>query len=285
MRIAIISDIHGNLIALEAMLADIKQSGVDQIICLGDIANIGPHPHQCLDVIRDLDCVTLQGNHELYLLGQFPVKGWRTSPIWASLRWSRSQLRPDQFAYMKDLPLQHEIGGNGRTGATFVHASPLSQYKGFLPRHEDQAIAERMNGLDDVTLFGGHTHIPLYRPWSNSWLVNVGSVGMPLDGNPAAKYVIATKKRQNWNVEFHMIEYNTGQLMAEFDAAGLQKAGGKITAVFRQQMLTGQVLVPGFFQAVEQRAKTDGISTDQAYELVAVPPQAQRWCNGDGVKG
>ncbi len=281
MRIALISDIHGNRPALEAVLADIKKAAVDQIICLGDIANVGPHPSQCLDIVRDLDCPVLQGNHELYLLGQFENDEWRTAPLWASMRWARRQLRPDQFEYIRQLPFQHEIAGNGRCPATFVHGSPLSQYRGFMPQQDDEAIAARMNGLDNTTLFCGHTHLPLYRPWSNSWLVNIGSVGMPLDGSPAAKYVIATRQGQDWRVEFRRIAYNTKQLMADFDAVGLQEIGGKVTAVFRQQMLTGEPLAPRYFHALHQRAKAEGISATEAYDLTAVPPQAQHWLRNE----
>lgn len=280
MKLAIISDIHGNQIALEAVLADIKRVGVDQIICLGDIANVGPHPSQCIDIVRDLNCPVVQGNHELYLLGRFENGDWRTSPIWAGMRWSRQQLRPDQMAYIDSLPYQYEMGGNGRTHATFLHASPLSQYRGFMPHHDDAAIAERMNGLDNTTLFCGHTHLPLYRPWSNAWLVNVGSVGMPIDGTPTAKYVIATRLKQEWHVQYRMIEYNIDQLMAEFEAVGLQQTGGKITAMFRYQMLTGQSLAPQLFSEMRHLVETEGLPATEALAQVSLPARALAWCNG-----
>jgi predicted phosphodiesterase len=308
MKLAIISDIHGNQIALEAVLADIKRVGVDQIICLGDIANVGPHPGQCIDIIRDLNCPVLQGNHELYLLGHIENWDWRISPVWAGMRWAREQLRPDQMEYIANLPYQHEIAGNGRVGlrqaqparqfeltepvevtagrvgATFVHASPLTQYRGFLPDHDDAAIAERMNGLDNTTLFCGHTHVPLYRPWSNSWLVNVGSVGMPVDGTPTAKYVIATRLKREWHVQYRMIEYNVDRLMAEFERVGLQEAGDKVTAVFRYQMFTGRDLALKFFTEVQHLMKTEGLTDAQAVAQVPLPALAMGWCNGEGVK-
>ena len=285
MKIALISDIHGNQIALEAVLADIKRIGVDQIICLGDIANVGPHPSQCIDIIRDLNCPVVQGNHELYLLGRFEDDEWRTSPIWSGMRWSRDQLRLDQMTYIDELPLQYEIAGNGRAGATFVHASPLSQYRGFMPHHDNNDIAKRMNGLDNTTLFCGHTHIALYRPWSNTWLVNIGSVGMPIDGTPTAKYVIATRLKHEWHVQYRMIEYNIDQLMAEFEAVGLQKIGGKITAMFRYQMLTGQSLAPHFFNEMHQLMQIVGTTTVQAVAEISLPAPAMAWCNGEGAKG
>ncbi len=295
MRLAIISDIHGNLIALEAVLADIQRQGVDQIICLGDIANVGPHPSQCLDVVRDLNCPVLQGNHELYLLGDIrrfegDKNNWHTSPIWSGMRWSREQLRPDQMDYIANLPTQYEIEGDGhghtRAHALFVHASPFSQFKGFMPFHNDESVARRMEGWDNVTVFAGHTHFPLLRPWSNALIVNGGAVGMPADGTPTAKYLIATQQRYEWQVEFRHIDYNRERLMAEFDKTGLQQAGGKVTAVFRHQMYTGQLLIPQYLQALYQQEKENNLTIHQSYDIVPMPPEVERWCNGKaGVKG
>lgn len=277
MRLALISDIHGNAPALEAVLADIRQAAVDQIICLGDIANAGPHPGECLDMVRDLNGVSLQGNHELYLLGQIDDESWHTCPTWSPLRWARRQLRPDQLDYIAQLPPTYELPGNGRLSTLLVHASPLNQYVGFQAHHSDEEIAHRMNGVDDVTLFCGHTHQPLYRRWSNAWLVNVGSVGMPLDGTPAAKYVIATQQRHHWHVEFRIIEYNIAHLMAEFDRVGLQKEGGVVTAAFRYQMLTGQSVANPYLARLRHYASERGLTVSQAYLDYPVPPEFQRW--------
>ena len=93
-----------------------------------------------------------------------------------------------------------------------------------------------------------------YCQWSHSWLVNIGSVGMPLDGTPEAKYVIATQNKRQWHVEFRAVAYNTDHLMAEFERAGLQKEGGLITALFRYQMLTGQPMAGRFIRDLREKA-------------------------------
>lgn len=271
MRFAILADIHGNMPALEAVLQDIRTAGVNDIICLGDIANVGPHPAQCLDVVRDLNCVTVQGNHELYLLGHINDADWETCPTWSPVRWARRQLRAEQFDYMASLPFTYTLPDNGRIGATFVHASPLDQYQGFLPHMSNDEIGERMNGLDGVTLFCAHTHRQLYRPWSNSRLINVGSVGMPLDGTPLAKYVIATRRRDTWQVEFRAVTYNIDHLMAEFDRVGLQEEGSVITAAFRYQMLTGKPAAYDYFADLRQAAQARGVPVGEIYPHFPVP--------------
>ncbi len=272
MRIALISDIHGNLPALEAVLADIETAVVDEIICLGDIANVGPHPAECLDVVRSLNCVTLQGNHELYLLGDIEDADWQTCPTWSPVRWAQAQLGPDHLRYMAELPFDYTMAQNGRSGATFVHASPSSQYHGFQAEMAETAVTDLMAGLDHTTLFCAHTHRALYRQWSRSWLVNIGSVGMPLDGTPEAKYVIATQNKRQWHVEFRAIAYNTDHLMAEFERTGLQKEGGLITALFRYQMLTGQPVVWRFMRDLRAKAAALDTAVGEIYKQAPVPP-------------
>lgn len=271
MRIALISDIHGNLPALEAVLADIRTAVVDEIICLGDIANVGPHPAECLDLVRSLNCVTLQGNHELYLLGRIEDPGWQTCPTWSPVRWTQAQLSQTHLHYMANLPYDYTLPANGRSGATFVHASPHSQYHGFQAEMVDTAVAGLMDGLDNTTLFCAHTHRPLYRQWSQSWLVNIGSVGMPLDGTPEAKYIIATRSKHQWHLEFRAVSYNTVHLMAEFDRTGLQEAGGLITAMFRFQMATGQPVAWRFIRDLREKAAALNTAVGDIYTQTPIP--------------
>ncbi len=280
MRYAIISDIHGNLPALEAVLQDINRADVDEIICLGDIANIGPHPAECLDVVRDLNCVTIQGNHELYLLGDILPEDWPTCPTWSPVRWSRSQLQPDHLQMIADLPFQHAVPQNGLAAATFVHASLYDQFLGFKAEDSEEDTAVRMNGHDGITLFCAHTHRQLYRQWSNSIIINVGSVGMPLDGTPEAKYVIATRNKTGWNVEFRRLTYDVASVMAAFDQSGLQEAGGVITAVFRYQILTGARIASDYLLALRNFAEAQNRSVSEAYPDMPIPDYVRPFLNG-----
>lgn len=284
MRIAFISDIHGNMPALEAVLEDIKQAGVDEIICLGDIANIGPHPAECIDMVRDLGGLTIQGNHELYLQGKGLPDDWQTCPTWASMRWARTQLTPEHLSFIANLPFKHELNGNDLAPATLVHASFLDQFVGFLPELSEEETAVRMNGHDNLTLFCAHTHRQLYRQWSNSWIINVGSIGMPLDGTPEAKYAIATRHKTTWNIEFRRVAYNVDLVMQEWDRSGLQEAGGLITAVFRHQVLTGQRVASPFLLSMRNFAEARGQSVSDIYVDMPVPAYAQPFLNRDSAR-
>jgi len=280
MRIAFISDIHGNMPALEAVLEDIDQAGVDEIICLGDIANIGPYPAECIDVVRDLGCLTIQGNHELYLLGETLPDNWRTCPTWSPVRWAQAQLKPEHLSFIAHLPFKHELNGSELAPATLVHASFLDQFLGFQAETSEEETAVLMNGHDNLTLFCAHTHRQLYRQWSNSWIINVGSIGMPLDGTPEAKYAIATRSTTTWNIEFRRVTYNVDLVMQEWDRSGLQAAGGLITAVFRHQVLTGQRVASPFLLSMRNFAEEQGQSVSEIYANMPVPDYAQPFLNG-----
>lgn len=273
MRIAFISDIHGNLPALEAVLQDIQKCGVDQIICLGDLANGGPFPAECVAAIQSLGLVTLQGNHELYVLDQMPDVQVN-DPSWRTVRWTRQQLSAEMLTYLDNLPLSHALPIGD---AVCFHASPLNQFWGFLPAHTDQEVAERMNELDNVTLFVGHTHCPLYRLWSNTWIINCGSVGMPLDGSPHAKYCIAACQGGRWQIEFRSVAYNVEQVMRAYDQRGLQQAGGIFAGLFRYQVLTGINLVTPYLKGLRQYASLQGLDEATAMTVYPVPAAIRHW--------
>ncbi|PIE81680.1 MAG: hypothetical protein CSA11_03250 [Chloroflexi bacterium] len=277
MRIAFISDIHGNKPALEAVLEDIQQVGVDNIICLGDIANGGPSPAECIDIVRNLDCPTVQGNHELYLLDKSLSNGSSTCPSWGSARWAHAQLKPEHLTYIANLPYKYELNSEDGAPATCVHASFYSQFSGFQADTSEEEMALYMDGHDNLTLFCAHSHCQLYRKWSNSWIINVGSVGMPLDGTPEAKYAIATRGKTSWNIEFRHVTYNVDLVMQEFDRSGLQEAGGLITAVFRYQILTGQPVLAQFLLSMQKFAEERGQPISKIYADLPVPAYAQQF--------
>lgn len=280
MRYAIISDIHGNLPALEAVLEDINHQGVDEIICLGDIANIGPHPTECIDVIRNLGCVTIQGNHELYMLGDILPEEWTTCPTWSPVRWSIAQLKQDHLDFIANLPFKHELPDDGLAATLFTHASLHDQFWGFYPEMSEEDAAIGMNGHDNITLFCAHTHRQLYRTYANSVIINVGSVGMPLDGTPEAKYVIATRNKMSWNVEFRRLTYNVDLVMQDFDRVGLQEAGGVITAVFRHQMLTGERNASDYLNELRAFAEEQNKTVGEVYNDMPIPERVRPFLNG-----
>lgn len=203
MKTAIISDIHGNLEAWSQVLKDIDRARVDSVICLGDSVGYGPDPEEVVRILRERRIPYLMGNHELGLVDP-GTRGWFNPPTRVSLRITRKLLSPDSLAYMRGLkPVWLE------RGARLVHGFPPDSISTYLYEVPDEEILRVMDSLPERLFFIGHTHDlhliaveggilsrgPFQRGISRlrtgvKYLINVGSVGQPRDGNTQAKYVI-----------------------------------------------------------------------------------------------
>ncbi|MCH7687658.1 MAG: metallophosphoesterase family protein [Planctomycetes bacterium] len=218
---AIISDIHGNLEALEAVLEDIKQQQIDRIYCLGDIVGYGPNPRECIDRIMPCD-ICLLGNHDQAAL--FDPEGFNTGAERA-IFWTRRELESDtgesgnqRWVFLGERPRRHREGD-----FLYVHGSarnPLNEYV-FPEDIYNQQKMEKIFGLVDRYCFQGHTHIPgiftedlnflspqeidhHYALGEQKILVNVGSVGQPRDGDYRACYVILNEN----TLTYRRVEYD-----------------------------------------------------------------------------
>lgn len=221
--IAIISDIHGNLEALEAVLADIKQRNITEIYCLGDIVGYGPNPRECIDMVIDFP-LCLLGNHDQGAL--FDPEGFNAGAERA-IFWTRKMLESGdprknerRWEFLGELPRMKRDGDY-----LFVHGSarnPLNEYV-FPEDIYNQRKMERIFALVDKYCFQGHTHIPgvfsenlnfvapteidgHYQLGEQKVLVNVGSVGQPRDGDPRSCYVLLD--RDNKTLEFIRVDYD-----------------------------------------------------------------------------
>jgi len=226
---AIVSDIHSNLEALEAVLADIKQQGITEIYCLGDIIGYGPNPRECIDLVMNFD-VCILGNHDQGAM--FDPEGFNAGAERAIL-WTREQLEkpigdPDQNARRWDF--LGELPRNRReNGFLFVHGSarnPINEYV-FPEDIYNQKKMEKIFALVEKHCFQGHTHVPgvfthslnflaledlaasnySYRLTDDKTMTNVGSVGQPRDGDPRACYVIL----EGDTITFRRIDYDVNK--------------------------------------------------------------------------
>lgn len=190
MRIAVISDIHSNLPALQRTFEVIDQLSVDRIYCLGDIVGYGPAPNECVTLVRERCSAVVKGNHDCGAIGEVPIDHFNTHGQ-SAIRWTRKHLTRKNAEYLASLPLLH-IDGE----CTLAHSSPLNP--------EDWRYifswpdAERsFSAFSTRVCFIGHTHIPVVVGEDGSvnmfrkgqrFLINVGSIGQARDGNPGATF-------------------------------------------------------------------------------------------------
>ena len=232
---AIISDIHSNLAALRTVLEDIKNRGVEEIFCLGDIIGYGPDPKECLDLIIENNIVSIMGNHDHAVF--YEPTNFNTGAERASY-WSRQELedesdrkkRNQRWAFLGRLPVRLEMDK-----ILMVHASPRRPVTEYIfpddiytNQAKIAALFERVEHL----CFVGHTHVPgvfLEDPdfygleeLDNSYsisdqeraIINVGSVGQPRDQDPRACYVIVSEEK----VDFIRIEYDVEETVEKIFA-------------------------------------------------------------------
>lgn len=239
MKYGIFGDIHGNLEALEAVLADMEEQGVTHPLCLGDLVGYGANPYECLEVVRALGCPIVRGNHDdLVTMGKSPPSF--SQPARISLEYSRRQLNPSQLNYLRRLPMTWS-----EDPITLVHATldgPESW--GYIStRLEAQTCFLYQK---TPICFVGHTHRPCafaqekeVRPLEfrqvdvhpdrsksgRKFLFNVGSVGQPRDGDWRAAYATFTPSEHL--VDLRRVNYNIERAASKIIKSGLPESLSK----------------------------------------------------------
>ena len=187
MKVLILSDIHGNLAALDAIREE-----ADKVFCLGDIVNYGPYPTACLERVRDLTDGIVRGNHDNAISRDVDcgcsVKYKELSD--AGKIYTKSILSKDEKDYLASLPVTLHTEING-TRFLFSHGSPSGDmYKYLRPDVSQKELEDELRDIHADIVFIGHTHLPMVRKIHDIIVVNPGSVGQPRDGVPMASYAV-----------------------------------------------------------------------------------------------
>lgn len=226
MRLCILADVHGNLAALKTVLLDAEKRGVDGYACLGDVVGYGPHPGECLDLLRSLDCRILQGNHEAGLLG-LPTAGRFNDYARLAIEYTKGVLTEDQLEFLGTLRSSDEIGEQ----IFLSHGSPndRDEYLIFLPQIDE--VLEKANYW---LTFCGHSHLQFVYDGEKlktgeiggyslsgekRFLINPGSVGQPRDRDPRASYCVIDTHQAN--LDQVRLEYDVESTVEAYQEAGL----------------------------------------------------------------
>lgn len=213
MRVALISDIHGNLVSFEAVLADIDQQKIDEIIFLGDAATLGPQPHAVVRRLKELDCPCIRGNHETYLfkpaLGHAYMRG--TQWFVDTLTWCRGQLTPEDYNFLGTFRpiLKFALGPDA--SLICFHGSPRSNVENIFATTPPNELTDMLGGYEATVMAGGHTHVQMLRRHKGLMIVNAGSVGMPFEEMPFSG---ANPRVMPW-AEYTVLSYDNGRIGVE----------------------------------------------------------------------
>ncbi len=217
MRYAIISDIHGNIEALSAILGDVEAQGADEVLCVGDLVGYGADPNECIEAVRGNCSVVVAGNHDWASVGKLSLEYFNAAARRAA-EWTEGVLSSNNRRYLLNLPLTAAAG----EGILLVHSSPAHPEQWMYLFHPGQAAREFASFSQQVC-FVGHTHQPAvftdnggfhlgeslsdFRMGAGTrYLVNVGSVGQPRDGNPKAAYCLFNS--EELSLELRRVEYD-----------------------------------------------------------------------------
>lgn len=235
MRIAIYSDVHGNLTALQTVLADIKKQAPDIIAFAGDLCLMGARPKACLELARSETDILIYGNTDEMIHAPMAIPDDATDAQRQRLesfnevaRWTYDQLGSEHVAWLQRLPFSHRVSPTAvpTDDLLIVHANPLDVNQVIFPTADFQAAHlgevrheqsdEDLRPLLETTTAGiiafGHLHIPNVRQWGDMILANISSVNLPGDGDERAKYGLLTwRKGEGWTVEKRLVTYNLHQ--------------------------------------------------------------------------
>lgn len=242
MRLAILADTHGNLPALEAVLEDIEQYGVDHIVVAGDLVG-GPKPTETIRLLRTLGSWMIRGNSDTnfvrYAIGKPPAE-WRTSLQWGLTRWGVHQLDTNALDFIASLPEQRVIDLPNADAIRVVHGSPRNPTGSIYPDRDPATLDLALSQISEPALVCGHTHEPWVRERDGRLALNPGAVCGPLNGDTRAQYALLTWQDERWQVEHRAVSYDLSQIRADFEESGLLKEGGALARSFLLSIETGQ---------------------------------------------
>lgn len=216
MKIAFISDIHGNAIALDAVLNDIKTKGIDKIYVLGDICYRGPEPKRSLDLVRSLKTEVIKGNADEWVVrgvreGEVPEKALELMN--KEREWTVSKLEQSDLEYLESLPTQikFEVSGVAIHG---FHATPDSLFEIILPNADDNIVETRMMHASDAQVYVyAHIHKPYIRYIHGKVIMNIGSVGLPFDGLAKASYGLVEIEDGTLQTSIQRVSYDVERVV------------------------------------------------------------------------
>ncbi|WP_421617639.1 metallophosphoesterase family protein [Brevibacillus sp. TJ4] len=235
MKIAFLSDIHGNAVALEAVLDDIQKQKVDRICVLGDISYRGPEPKRALDMVRALGASVIKGNAD-----EWTVRGVRAGEVPETMRemmnreqqWTRAGLTDEDVAWLDALPSELVVSVSPTQSIHAFHATPDSLFEIVLPDKPTDELRDKQMSAHDASIYiYAHIHLPFVRYIGGKCLVNIGSVGLPFDGLPQASYAIVQAEANRHRVSIERVAYDVERVAKQYEESGYPNAETMIRVI------------------------------------------------------
>jgi predicted phosphodiesterase len=238
-RLAVLADIHGNLPALEAVLADLAQFEVDQVIAAGDVINWGPFSAQVMERVTAGGWPAIRGNNEYYLLDYDTPRAppeWSDGEQWPLLPWLRGQMSARAHRQIAAWPDSLGLRFPDAPALRVVHGSPRSNVEAIFAISPEAELQAMLAGVEEAFVVAAHTHLPMERsvaqpdgahsaPWQ---IFNPGSVGVPLNGVHLARYMLLEGDAAGWRADWREVPIDPQPVLREFERQGFAEACGVV---------------------------------------------------------
>jgi len=240
-RIAIVSDVHGNLPALEAVLEELeRQEPFDRVVGGGDYTSGGVFPQEALDRQRRLGWDFVRGNAdeeivEVATRGRVPAQGRVGNPpsgeMLESLRWVAERLDEESIEFLAGLPISWSIEGPSGKRLVYVHSTPSSTHPVISPEASEDEVNALLDEAQADVLLHGHIHYAYVRPLGERVIASVGSVGYPFDRDPRPCFLIATDDGTGWTLSHQRVSYDNEAYIGDLNRSAMPTAGERARLV------------------------------------------------------
>jgi len=223
MKTAFISDLHGNLLAFESVLSDIKKIGVDKIIFLGDASTLGTRPVETLALLETLKCDCIMGNHDEFMIHPEAIgKYTKDKLVIDTVEWSRAQHSVKNIKFLKTFKKNIRIKLIPGVDIFCYHGSPRSNMENVTPDSSPESFIQLIEKKPETIFIGGHTHVQMLRNYRGTRILTSGSVGQPFIGyimpptkHPWAEYVCIETIGKHYQINFRQVEIDNERINRE----------------------------------------------------------------------
>jgi len=269
MKIAILADIHANIVALEAVTDHLERWGPDIVIVAGDVVNRGPRPAECLRFVqakqRGDGWLVIRGNHEDYVISHktSPYSGIEAE-LFQNSRWTYEQLNLD-VAALEAWPfsISWQTGDNELRVA---HASMRGNRDGIYVETDDDTVRQQVGSPPPGVFVVGHTHKPLVRSVDDTLVVNVGAAGLPFDGDPRACYARIYRQNGWWRAGLMRLDYDREAVDRDFVDSGFLDSGGALARLIRVELRLAHSQIAEWTTAYEAKVRAGNLSIHESVD-------------------
>ncbi len=283
MRMAILADIHGNLPALEAVVADLQQQAPDVVYLAGDQINRCPWNSEVMALILDKAWPAIAGNHDL-VVGRINTPENRPPfterDHFPTLWWTQEQLTTAQLTAIRQWPVELQLAFDGLPPIRLFHGIPGNPFVGILPEDPDAQISARLQGIEESIIICAHTHRPLDRTVASWTIYNGGSVGIPYNSDPSAQYLLLDGTPAGWQPTWRRLPYDHSPIPIAFTESGLRTASGPIAELHLRTIMNGEPWISDFGHWLHQQAAESRADMESAVAVYLATHGPGRWSFG-----